>query len=47
MRRCEFETDMPRQSKRFKPTVDGDDNAASNDVEEEASECVDSEDDMN
>ena len=46
-KRREFETDMPRQSKKFKPIVDGDDNAASNDLEEEASECADSKDDMN
>ena len=36
----EFETDMPRQSKGFQPTVDRGDKAASNDVEEEASECA-------
>jgi len=43
-RPSEFETDMPRQNKRFKPTVDGDNNAALDDVEEEANECADSED---
>jgi len=43
-RPSEFETDIPRQSKRFKPTVDGGDNAALDDVEEEASACTDSED---
>ena len=43
-RPSEFETDMPRQSKRFKPTVDGSDNAALDDIEEEANEYADSED---
>lgn len=43
-RPSEFENDMPRQSKRFKPTVDDGDNEALADIEKEASECADSED---
>ena len=35
---------MPRQSKRFKLTMDDGDNEALADVEEETSECADSED---
>jgi hypothetical protein len=51
-RQTEYETDMPRQSKRFKPMLDGGDNATAQDISkadpedtaEEGDECGASED---
>ena len=44
-RRSEYETDMPRQSKRFKPTLDGGDNTTAEPADiEEGGECAASED---